>query len=729
MKVYILESLALVALAAMAMAEISYREDTICPEPELRNGQVIVTQSTDSMFVGKFKCDHGYTLVGSSKIKCRGGEWTSKLPVCTVIGGCDELPDIANGHKIAIRGFRGSVYRFKCNYGFRRYGAKNIHCTGSSWNTGLPVCTKATCDETEMVDIPFGQSHALMNGAVYKYRCDEEAKMFGNNMVYCNGNNWNGTIPTCLAAPKPPAMETTVNGEVREKFKLGESVTVTCQSQGGNPVPEITIIKDGNIVAEANHFRNTFTFVAAAEHHDKEIQCLAENSVAGEQARVNLDVSFAPSSVIVDGPSKVRHHGQYSYQCRTQPANPKPEIIWSVKDHRGESRQIESGDEDSQDTGAGWETVSTIELQTSDIERGMAVTCLAGNSAGRVSHTLHVHTQYVPESVMIEGPSSMAHDDEDEFVCYTSSSYPAASIMWRMEKSNGLTEDDLMEGETTTEMTEDGGYTARSVLRMKDVGQEVDRVTLQCVAIVPGMDKDVHSELLNVDVTANPGEPLIAGLRSGSAVTLGSHHSLTCSAKAGNPPASIIWLRNGEKEGAEQQHHGRNVISHWEYVAQIGDDKITCQVTNGVSEKSVASVHVKVVQPVQPVKLESERSGTGFLLEMLQPFEDEDENSEEAHQNKHEDTVTEERFEEEETHHANHEVKYEFENEIEEGYEVPTNAEEEPVVEVVNQKVAQKVSAAELFSGKSVDGSSASSVNASCFTILVSLLCFYFIKL
>ena len=95
----------------------------------------------------------------------------------------------------------------------------------------------------------------------------------------------------------------------------------------------------------------------------------------------------------------------------------------------------------------------------------------------------------------------MAHDDEDEFVCSSSASYPAPSLMWRMEKSNGLTADDLVEGETTTEMTEDGGYTARSVLKMKDVGQEVDRITLQCVAIVPGMDKDVLSELLNVEVT------------------------------------------------------------------------------------------------------------------------------------------------------------------------------------------------------------------------------------
>jgi hypothetical protein len=288
--------------------------------------------------------------------------------------------------------------------------------------------------------------------------------------------------------------------------------------------------------------------------------------------------------------------------------------------------------------------------------------------------------------------------------------------MWRVEKSTGATEDDLVEGEATTEVNEEGGYTAKSVLNLKDLGQEVEAVTLQCVAIVPGMGQDVHSELFKVEVTVLPGSPLIAGLRSGSSITVASSHSLTCSARAGNPPAAIKWLRNGVEEQGRMEHHGNNVVSHWEYVAKENDEKITCQVTNGVHEKTQATVHVNVVQPVQPVQLETVHSPKFKLLE---PFQDE--NS----QDELESTLTEEeQFEEEETQNVNHEPE---ENEIDDEFEVPKAAEEEPEIEVVNQQVAKQVSAIDFVT--KTGGSSASSSKASLFTLLASLMCFCFLKL
>ena len=85
-----------------------------------------------------------------------------------------------------MQGSRGSAYRFKCNRGFKRFGELRTHCAGDRWShTHMPSCasrskktredtnsifilSEATCDETGMLDIPYGEGRAMMGGAVYK---------------------------------------------------------------------------------------------------------------------------------------------------------------------------------------------------------------------------------------------------------------------------------------------------------------------------------------------------------------------------------------------------------------------------------------------------------------------------------------------------------------------------------------------------------------------------------
>lgn len=39
----------------------------------------------------------------------------------------------------------------------------------------------------------------LMNGAVHSFKCLGGTAMKGSPVVYCDGYNWNDTIPTCLS--------------------------------------------------------------------------------------------------------------------------------------------------------------------------------------------------------------------------------------------------------------------------------------------------------------------------------------------------------------------------------------------------------------------------------------------------------------------------------------------------------------------------------------------------
>ena len=59
------------------------------------------------------------------------------------------------------------------------------------------IFPEATCDETGMLDIPYGEGRSLLRGAVYKYRCNTGVEMEGSNTLVCDGDSWNGTVPHC----------------------------------------------------------------------------------------------------------------------------------------------------------------------------------------------------------------------------------------------------------------------------------------------------------------------------------------------------------------------------------------------------------------------------------------------------------------------------------------------------------------------------------------------------
>jgi hypothetical protein len=54
----------------------------LCSPPQLENGWVRGEGEGD-IWVGEFTCRPGYILLGTNKIKCRAGTWSSDVPKCT----------------------------------------------------------------------------------------------------------------------------------------------------------------------------------------------------------------------------------------------------------------------------------------------------------------------------------------------------------------------------------------------------------------------------------------------------------------------------------------------------------------------------------------------------------------------------------------------------------------------------------------------------------------------
>ena len=67
-------------LFLMQLLRLSVAED--CLVPSLEHGEVRGTGNSRS-WTGRLSCSPGYSLLGSSTLKCREGQWSSTVPVCT----------------------------------------------------------------------------------------------------------------------------------------------------------------------------------------------------------------------------------------------------------------------------------------------------------------------------------------------------------------------------------------------------------------------------------------------------------------------------------------------------------------------------------------------------------------------------------------------------------------------------------------------------------------------
>merc|ERR1712123_100240 len=400
----------------------------LCPNGEVKNENV----KNENVFFGEVTCNKGYHLVGASKtIKCRHGVWSQKeLPVCSAIGVCPSLPSLINGRNIPIQNSRGSAYRFKCNRGFKRFGELRTHCEGNGWShESMPICTKASCDETGMLDIPYGEGRAMLRGAVYKYRCNHGVEMGGSNTLVCDGERWNGTVPDCNVLPDEPELELIVSGNAVTAVKPGDWVLVTCQAGGGHPVPDIGLTLDGLPAGSKDfrNYRNSFTFTATEEDDGKKIVCRAMNKVGSSSASTELGVYAPPTNAAISGPPAIYHNGEFTFECAVEGGNPTPAITWSVRDHLGQTKEMKG-----QNMGQG---LSRMLLKTDSEEREISINCLGENNQGVVSHTMHVDTHYLPKSIEITGPTTAEPGETLHLSCLAAAGFPAPALKWRIEKS------------------------------------------------------------------------------------------------------------------------------------------------------------------------------------------------------------------------------------------------------------------------------------------------------
>ncbi|GAB1867983.1 MAM domain-containing glycosylphosphatidylinositol anchor protein 1 [Camponotus japonicus] len=102
-----------------------------------------------------------------------------------------------NNGKIRVRA-RGRIVRFNCLDGFTLVGNKYSTCVRGQWDTPTPVCVNAECHP------PPTPPHSLMaqklDGSILMFFCEPGYNLIGNADIYCDGVQWNGTVPYCRDA-------------------------------------------------------------------------------------------------------------------------------------------------------------------------------------------------------------------------------------------------------------------------------------------------------------------------------------------------------------------------------------------------------------------------------------------------------------------------------------------------------------------------------------------------
>jgi len=377
---------------------------------------------------------------------------------------------------------------------------RDTHCNGDSWSHGsnMPICTKNTCDKSAMLEVPYGQGKSLMHGAVFKYRCNPGAQMEGGDTVACTGLEWTGSVPQCNLMPSQPSLELIVRGNVVSQVRHNDWVLVSCQGRGGHPPPEIGLRFDGKPFATKDFrvWRNTFTFIAKSSDNGKKIECTAANKVGNASSVSELIVLSAPSSVKISGPDTINHNSNYTYSCKVEGGNPRPTMRWKVNDVSMSGEEVE-------------ERLTRLAVVTGEEERTMTVSCIAENSLGVVSRSLHVDREYLPQRIMIQAPATIMEGEEAAVSCLTSQSHPAPRVTWKLEKVGATHEiREKVSGETTLvvghEGEGDGGrlYRAGFVI---EASEDISFVEVSCRAVVEGLG-EVDSDIMKIMVEKRPEE-------------------------------------------------------------------------------------------------------------------------------------------------------------------------------------------------------------------------------
>jgi len=254
-----------------------------------------------------------------------------------------------------------------------------------------------------------------------------------------------------IVPPEKPRIHDENNQEVRLKlgpYKLGDTVTVTCEVLGGRPSPSVTWWRDHHLVDQSfltdTEYKVTNQLVVpniSRKDLHSIFTCQASNNNVSVpvSTSVKLDITFGPSSIRLLGVKESLSAGQpHEVQCEAAGARPAPRVSWWRDD-----QEIVKGISKPQTSPDGNVTVSSLWITAEEDDDGDIITCKAGNpdlpnSSIQTSWNLQVN--YKPKVQLSFGSqleaSNIKEGNDVYFECKVKSHPRHYKITW---KRNGET--------------------------------------------------------------------------------------------------------------------------------------------------------------------------------------------------------------------------------------------------------------------------------------------------
>ncbi|XP_050680311.1 nephrin [Leptidea sinapis] len=176
--------------------------------------------------------------------------------------------------------------------------------------------------------------------------------------------------------------------------------------------------------------------------------------------------------------------------------------------------------------------------------------------------------------------------DDVVMECQVNNAKPAARIVWyrgnQELKGDRVTSEDIREVGSPTGNPKSVRYTTVSRVHFKATSED-DYADFTCEAKHDALNRDLPMRTtVQLSVLYPPGAPYIEGYAEGETVRRGQSLELVCRSRGGNPPAQLIWYKNGEQIRMAYRTSGRmseNVLS---FKADASDNKAryTCEAKN-----------------------------------------------------------------------------------------------------------------------------------------------------
>ncbi|KAI5609086.1 sushi, von Willebrand factor type A, EGF and pentraxin domain-containing protein 1 isoform X5, partial [Silurus asotus] len=234
--------------------------EVICDAPRINNAVIVGRGYTRYRYGAsiQFRCNKGYRMEGSDRLKCEQYGWNPPPPQCSVIT-CLEPPTLTNGQFIPLKASYkyGEIVTYNCVEGFKLYGSPTISCSDNGmFETSLSACRESFCDppliQNAVID-ETSRSPAYRYQTSIKISCNKGYRLEGSEYMTCGNNGWTPALPRCIEVicDAPRINNAVIVGRGYKWYRYGASIQfrcnkgyrmegsdrLKCEENGWNPPP------------------------------------------------------------------------------------------------------------------------------------------------------------------------------------------------------------------------------------------------------------------------------------------------------------------------------------------------------------------------------------------------------------------------------------------------------------------------------------------------------------